>query len=226
MADLPKEAVEYFCYISRSKVDQLFHALAPRDADEWTEHSTNERAFGGNLSADLNLARIFSLFKGGATYGRKGVIQREQKLKIEYVEKLRRVLLAIAAQSPIPSLTQAVRTGDFESLYYHHDGVFRVESPVSAPNAASVVAIQTEIEGTVLLLDCGLRFFSEGPLPDGTFVLNSSNARFFSGGLALSMSTVFLVLEANPKRVVGSPLFLKLSLQRSDRTHLDRLTAL
>ena len=64
MADLPKEAVEYFCYISRSKVDQLFHALAPRDADEWTEHSTNERAFGANLSADLNLARIFSLFKG------------------------------------------------------------------------------------------------------------------------------------------------------------------
>lgn len=202
--------MEYFCYISRSKVDQFYHTLAPGTADEWTENTSSEQAFGASGGADVNIAHIFSLFKGGITYGRKGVLQKEQKVKIEYVEKLHRVLKAIAAQGPIPSLSDALRKGKLQFLYYHHEGLFRVERPVSAADAASIVTIQTELEGTILLLDCSLRFFSEAKEIDDKFILHSSNARFFSGDIPLRMETVLLLLHQEDGRVLGTPLFLKL----------------
>ena len=112
--------MDYFCYISRSKVDQLYHALFPGETDEWTEQESTEQKVDSSLNADLNVARIFSIFKGGISYGRKGIIQRERKVKLEYVEKLRRVLLAAARQAPIRAVSQALQTGEFGSLYFHH----------------------------------------------------------------------------------------------------------
>ena len=202
--------MEYFCYISRSKVDQLFHQLAPTDVDEWTEQHSTEQTLGADVEVDWNLARIISLFKGGITYGRKGIVQREQKLKLHYVEKLRRVLLAIAEKRPIPSLAEALRLDDFSSLYYHHLGHFRVAQPLREADSSVVLTLQTSLEGTVLLLDCSLRFFSEGNEPDGKFIIHSSNSRFFLGEIPLQMETVFLLLHREKGKLTGTPLCLKL----------------
>lgn len=205
--------MDYFCYISRSKVDQLYSSLVPEAADEWTEQQSTEQRLDSNIGADLNVAKIVSLFKGEVSYGRKGVIQQERKIKLQYTEKLRRVLLATANKSPIPALTQALRTGRFGSVYYYHQGNFSVGQPLekSTSDADTVVTIQTKVDGTTLLLDCSLRFFSEGNEPGGRFVLHSSNSRFFAGKISLQMDTVFLLLHRQPEEVVGTPLYLKLA---------------
>ena len=47
-------------------------------------------------------------------------------------------------------------------------------------------------------------------------MVNSANTRFFGGEIPLEMTTVFVLLEATPERIVGSPLFLKLSLPSAE----------
>jgi hypothetical protein len=203
--------MEYFCYISRSKVDQLYQVLAPREPEEWTEKRSTEQKFDVDAKADWNVARIISLFKGGITYGRKGVIHREQKVKLQYVEKLRLVLAAIAKEAPIPALRDAIRSGFPASPYCHHAGEFKIADPVERASASDVVTLRTSIQGVRLSLDCSLRFFSEGNNePDGSFSANSSNMRFFAGSIPLFMETLFVVLHRTAKEVIGTPLYLKL----------------
>ena len=203
--------MDYFCYISRPKIDQLFHALNPENPDEWTEQQTTEQQVDANVNADLTLARIFSLFKGGISYGRKGVIQHERKIKLEYTEKLRRVLAALVREQPIPSLSRAVASDRFTSLYFHHAGSYKVAEAVTQPEAFPVVSLESKIENTTLSLDCSLRFFSEGNEPDGRFAFNSVNGRFFAGKIPLQMESVFMLLHRTPAEVIGTPLYLKLA---------------
>lgn len=96
--------MDYLCYVSRSKVDQLYNALSQHRIDEWVEKISTENDFSADATADWNIARVVNLFKGGITYGRKGVIQREQTVKFHYIQKLRAVLLSLTAKHPIPSL--------------------------------------------------------------------------------------------------------------------------
>jgi hypothetical protein len=207
--------MDYFCYISRSKIDQLYGALAPGEADEWTEQQSTEQKVDSSLSADLNVARVISLFKGDISYGRKGVIQRERKIKLQYTEKLRQVLIAAAKKSPIRALTEALRTDKFGSLYYHHQGEFTMKEALKRDGGSIsnnvVVTLSTMIDAVTVLLDCSVRFFSEGNEPDGTFIVTSSNARFFDGKIPLQMESVFLILHRQPLEIVGTPLYLKLA---------------
>lgn len=153
--------MEYFGYISRDKVDQLFHSYFPGESDEWQENKTVEHDTGASVNAGLSVVNILNLFKGGITYGRKGAIQRERKVKMEYMEKLRKVLLAIAKENPIPSLTDTLHSGKFESLCYHHEGPFQVEKPIAlVTKSDEIITIRTEVLSHQLLLDCSLRFFS------------------------------------------------------------------
>ncbi len=204
--------MDYFCYISRSKVDQLYHSIDPEGTDEWTEQQSTEQNIDSSMKADLTVARIFSLFSGGITYGRKGVVQRERKVKIEYVEKLRRVLVAVARDKSIPALASAVLMERFDSLYFHHAGKFAVKDAVERDDPERVVTIQTRIGATLLSLDCSLRYFSEGNEPNGSFILHSGNSRFFKGEIPLQMECVFLLLHRGTAEIIGTPLYLKLSL--------------
>lgn len=203
--------MDYFCYISRSKIDQLYGSLDPEGTDEWTEQQSTEQNFDSSLKSDLTLGGIFSLFSGGIGYGRKGVVQRERKVKIEYVEKLRRVLVAVARDAPIPALGNAVMSKRFDSLYFHHAGTFAVKDAVSDDDPEPVATIQSNIGETRLSLDCSLRYFSEGNEPDGRFILHSGNSRFFAGKISLQMDCVFLLLHRDSAEIVGTPLYLKLA---------------
>jgi hypothetical protein len=121
--------MDYFCYISRTKVDQLYQNLTPELVDEWTEKRMTENDVGLEGTADFNLAKLVNLFKGGITYGRKGVIQREQKVKSHYVEKLRQVLTEITKAQPIPAIDRWLLGDNFSSVYYHVINAFRVATP-------------------------------------------------------------------------------------------------
>jgi hypothetical protein len=208
--------MDYFCYISRTKIDQLYGSNVPQKFDEYTEQRTTEQDIDGNVEAGLSIGNIINLFKGGITYGRKGVIQREMKVKIEYVEKLRQVMLAIAKDRPIPSLTESIRLSKFNSLYYHYQGAFRIEEALTEAQVDKVITLRSTVLSRTLLLDCSLRFFSEGNQPDGMFPIHSANMRFFAGDIDLQLETVFLQLNQKAKKIFGTPLFLKLSTDDVD----------
>jgi hypothetical protein len=205
--------MDYFCYISRTKVDQLYGSISPGKADEYTEQRTTEQDVGGNVEAGFSIASIVNLFKGSLTYGRKGVIQREMKVKIEYVEKLRQVLLSIAKDKPIPSLTESLRLSKSDSLYYHYQGAFRIDEALREAKVEKVITLRSTVLSRALLLDCSLRFFSEGSEPDGQFPIHSANVRFFEGDIDLQLETIFLQLSRKDKKIIGTPLYLKLSTQ-------------
>ena len=151
------------------KWNQLYHAHNPADPDEWTEHESSEQKLDTSLNADFNIAKIFSIFKGGISYGRTGTIQRERKLKLEYVEKLRRVLITVAREAPIPSLDMAVERGEFRSLYFHHAGSFVIsETRCTSRFGRRRYPCKQKSTESRFLLDSSLRFFSEGNEPDGS----------------------------------------------------------
>ena len=210
--------MEFFCYISRSKVDQLFQIYFPKESDEWNEQKTVEHDVGADIEAGLSFASILNLFKGGITYGRKGVIQRERKVKTQYTEKLRKVLLALAREQPIPSLAKSMSSLKVGTCYYH-EGAFQISKPIKVAKSDDIITIHTEVQSEHLSLACSLRFFSEGNEPDGTFLITSLTYHFFSGVLELQLSTVFVLLGLKEKEIIGTPLFLKLAEESLPLSH-------
>ncbi|MFC6085135.1 DUF7019 family protein [Sphaerisporangium aureirubrum] len=206
--------IAYFCYVSRNKVDQLYEQIDPRALDEVVETRSRESTVTAEGGTEWGVPQVVNFFKGSAGYGRTGRIQREVKVKQSYMDKLRKVLLALAEERPILP-AEALAPGGV-SRYFHYSGMFKVAKPLTGHSAGQVVTITSKAGARRLMLDCSLRNFSEGPLPDGSFSVNSANARFFSKDMALPLTTVFLLLECGPDRVVGTPLFLRVSLPEAD----------
>src|SRR5262249_40178798 len=69
--------VEYFCYISRNKVDQLYQQLDPNADYELKEIEQKDSTITADARANLGIGSIISLFRVGGSYGKKGRIQRE-----------------------------------------------------------------------------------------------------------------------------------------------------
>ena len=199
--------MEYFCYISRSKVDQLFNNYFPNQQNEWNEVKTTSNEVNASAGIDWSIAKIINLFKSGITYGRKGVIQREGKVKLQYTQKLEKVLIEIAKEKPIISLEDALKNST-EGLFVSYQGKFKIEKPFSAADSNQIISVYSEVDKKVLKLDCSLRFFSEGNEPDNKFAVHSGNRRFFSGEINLSLTTVLIILGINNNVIFGTPLFL------------------
>lgn len=87
-ASTDADALDYFCYVSRNKVDQLYAQLDPEVDYDLTETRTKEHTVTADAHADWSILHVVKLFKAGGTYGRKGVIQREAKVKQTYMSKL------------------------------------------------------------------------------------------------------------------------------------------
>jgi hypothetical protein len=202
--------MDYFCYISRAKVDQLYETAAPEAVDEWIERQSGQRNVDTKASAGLSLAGIAKLFSGEVGYGVQRGTEKEWKARVNPVEKLGVVLTAIAADhGEIPALEDCLRTQSFP-LYIFHAGEFRVTAPLDDdPTPDRVVTLQSSLDTAALLLDCSLRFFSETD-ESGRIVIHSGNYRFFQSGMPLTFETVFLFLNRDGSDVFGSPLFLRL----------------
>ena len=200
--------MDYFAYISRSKIDQLYESAAPEAADTWTERETRQRSVEAKASAGLSLAGIAKLFGGEVGYGSGMGVERERTMSVKYVEKLGVVLTTIAAErGEIPSLEECARTGTYP-LYMHHRGQFRVAEPVLDTSADQVVTLRSDAADYSLLLDCSLRYFSAAT-DAGELMVHSGNAGFFSGRWPLTLETVFVLLHRDGSEVFGSPLYLR-----------------
>lgn len=207
--------MDYFAYISHSKIDQLYESAAPEAVDEWTERETRQRSVDAKASAGLSLAGIAKLFGGEVGYGSGRGFERERRISVKYVKKLGVVLTAIAAErGEIPSLKECVRTGTFP-LYIHHLGEFRVVEPVLDTSSDQVVTVRSDADGVSLLLDCSLRYFSAAT-DAGELRVHSGNFGFFERGRPLTLDTVFVFMHRDGSEVFGSPLYLKVEVSEED----------
>jgi hypothetical protein len=199
--------MRYFCYISRRKIDELYGQLEPGGLDEIAETETAERTVGGHAEAGLSVAGVVSLFKGDVTYGRKGVIQSERKVKASYTDRLYRVLRALVDDQPIPPLESILSGTEPTARYCHYTGQFSVSSRQAND---TIVTLESETRSHRVVLDCSVRFFSESTDEGGQLNPHSGNVRFFSGELALTLRTVLVLMAIQDSTVFGSPLFLEL----------------
>lgn len=204
--------MDYICYISRSKVDQFHSQLQPKLVTDQTERHINERSRSTEVHAGLSAVKVIDLFQGGLSFGRRDVLQRDQKIRVAYVDKLRDVLLAIAAdQGDIPDIAEAINTDRFDNIYYYHSGRFRA-GPVKDPsNPAEIVTIYSRSASHQIILDCSLRFFSGSLDEDPKYLITSGNRQFFTGRISLRLSGVFVLLDSDAYRIVGTPIYLQLS---------------
>ena len=203
--------MDYYCYISKTKVDALYERIEPEQVDEWLEKRIVEHDVGLGANVDVKLANLWSLIKGEITYGRKGVIHREQTMRVKYAEKLRRVMVQLSKDKAVHNVMHALESGEFPGLYYHATGSFSLAKALETPaRSTEVVTLHCALQHAQLSLDCSLEFFSEGNQPEGDFQVNSLNARFFQESQPLALDTTFLLLSKTTEEIVGSPLYLKL----------------
>ena len=210
--------MDYFAYVSHTKVDQLYEAAAPGESDTLVERETRQRSVEATASAGLSLAGIAKLFSGEIGYGSGIGVERERTISVGYVEKLRIVLTAVAADlGEIPSLEACLQTSAF-APYVHHVGEFRVVEPLDGsddPPPDRVATLQCAVEDRSLLLDCSLRFFSAAD-DHGVLRLHSGNFAFFVHGMPLRLETVFVFLGETENEVRGTPLYLTVRAADAD----------
>jgi hypothetical protein len=205
---IPREcAVDYICYLSRPKVDQLHEQIESSVYSDMKERLTTELSRAGHLGAFNSALQVLGPLNAGITYGRKDTIQFERKLKVAYVDKLREVLLAIYSDhGDIPDITSIDLEHPPETIYYYYEGDFRC-SPLTRINPSSIAQLVSKQDGLSIELDCSLRYFSESS--SGT-VVHSGNRMFFDGTVIVRLAGVFLLLGIESSRILGSPLYLKL----------------
>jgi hypothetical protein len=191
--------MDYYCYISQNKVDQLYDSLTTAATQDWTQTEDRSTSKGGSIgSGDL-----LPWLNAELSYGRKDTFRRSVKLKETYVHKLRRVLLHIRPDL-VPFEWRSVRSRHI--TFYHHSATFRAH----VPQGSTVAELQTSEKHQALLLHCSMKYFSDHP-GDETLHITSSNYAFFNGDLSLEIDTVFFLLHQDHARFVGSPLFIKLA---------------
>jgi hypothetical protein len=205
--------MDYFCYISRAKVDQMLENIESKHTDAWKESTSSGQKSGAKLEGGLGISGILNLFRGEVSYGREGTVQIEREVKRHYLEKLKLIVQALVANGEIFVLPVDIKRDQrFDHLYYHYTGRFFSEGfDEESIGNRNLVTISSKIgESVDLSLDCSLRYFSESNTPSGTFEIHSANQRFFKGEIPLTLETVFIYLHHDETRVFGTPLFLKL----------------
>jgi hypothetical protein len=184
---IEQRPVEYLCYVSRDKIDQL----------------SPDESSAEPCATDL-LPQLQLLLESGISYGRPDILQREASLKRDYVRKLQRFLRS-HAQDVIPFQPGAVAPG----LFWLRDE-FYVEKIDPQTLIASLVSMNGSRK---LVLHCSLANFSNKCIDGRHFRPTSTNYAFFSEQLPVTLETVFYLISAKGDESYGSPLFLKLPFQ-------------
>jgi class 3 adenylate cyclase len=180
-----EQPLEYFCYISRDKVDQLVNS-GPETAVAVTDV----------------IPELWPLLEYALCYGRPDLLQRDASTKRTYAKKLDRFLKShaheIAKYQP-----DSVPRG----LFWVR-AEFRVEEIDQEALIASLVSVAAD----KLVLHCSLANFSNKCTDGQRFQPNSTNYAFFKNRVPVALEAVFYLLSKEGDTAYGSPLFLKLPL--------------
>jgi len=194
--------MDYYCYISQSKIDQFIDEIGEDNPLEYTEEKTkkSDKRAGGGLS------KLMTLFNADLSYGRSDVLQTKLKLKISYVKKLKIVLTYL-----IPEVIELKNLEDDKILpgrFYLYRNKFVVQE---IDENQLMACLQTQESEKVLSLHCSLIYFSECPIFNNEIKFHSGNYAFFKSKLPITFETIFIPLYQDNLKIFGTPLYLKLS---------------
>lgn len=212
-------ALDYLCYISRTKIDQLYSQLSPGDTGETKE--TRSIASEAKSSAGISFPALLAVLRGDFSYGRSDVLQTERQLKKSYVEKLKEVMAKLAANGQVKSLDQTSAENILASTYFSYEGEFRIDQPLelNGYDAGLIVTLKARWRDYDIHFDCSLRNFSEGSTGDGSFHIHSGNSAFFTGKVSLNLESVAILLGHKQNVIFASPLFLVLRVPKASAMH-------
>ena len=196
--------MEYFCYISQNKVDQLIEQIDDYTADTVTEEKITEK----HRSVNPGLKNIFLLLNLGIVFGKKDRISVSKVKKETIVQKLKRVIYYISSNQIIPDLKDCVENKkSFTSIYYTYFGTFKV----STHNNSFAYLESLMSDSWYLKLACSMKYFSDmGVDSDGNYSPHSGNIMFFDGTISPVFRTIFILQDVKENVLFGTPLFLSL----------------
>lgn len=195
--------MEYFCYISESKVNSLLQQIDDHVIDSVNEETLIEKT----KSANPSLGEILRLFSIGISFGKKDRVVISKAKSEALVQKLRRVISFLALKHNLTDLHGALTTlNRLDDLFYSFTGKFNV-----VKYDENYAHLQSNItESISLLLICSLKYFSDVGVRDGNYTPHSGNYMFFSGRINPTFKTVVVIQDYRERQIIGSPLFLAL----------------
>lgn len=218
-----KSMLKYYCYISQSKIDDLFTQTSVGNIEEHEVQKKIDIDF--SAKASNNKFSILSLLGADLGYGASGGLQFNKKEKIQYAKKLDVVLHELEKEEQIQVLSLAEPLSPLDSLYYFFTGRFHVADTTSVIESNQyvdgIIKIESDIvppRGLKISLACSMRYFSD-TRTDGKYLIHSGNYHFFKEHAALTLDTVFVVngFDQLANTIFGSPLFLALSQEKGGR---------
>lgn len=209
--------MKYYCYISDSKINNLYSQL--------DEGMVDEIGVTHELNSDAELetsdkASILSLLGVDIKFGIEGRLQYAQNKKIKLAQKLKKVLNHLEKDNKISNIKKIKKSSDLffyynGSFYFDDSPLFKIDRNAYADGIAILSSDLGEsiscLSGYKLQLACSASNFSD-TRANGKYQLNSANYHFFENSSVLKFETVFVVNEINKnkKTIYGSPLFLAL----------------
>lgn len=209
-----EEMLKYYCYISKSKVDDLF-AQTPKGN---VEESDTTKTVGLDLSAGTSKegVSLLSLIGADLSFGANGTIQYNKTEKMQYAKKLKIILKTLEYRKQIQPLTKESISERFDKLYYSITTRFHVSDESSVFQEGGYVDGIVKLEsddiydsGKKIVLACSMKYFSD-TRSNGKYMIHSKNYFFFKEKIPVEFFTVFVFngCSTDNKRIFGSPLFL------------------
>ena len=209
--------LKYYCYISQSKVDDLYMQTASGNVEEKETQKKIDLAASAETAKDR--LSILSLFGTDLSYGANGAIQFNKKEKVQYARKLNKVLSVLEKEKQLQQLDLKSSHLPSNSLFYYITSKFHVSDRSSVTEDGGyfdgIVQIESgdiSDDGIKLSLACSIKYFSD-TRSNGKYMIHSGNYYFFKGNAEIEFDTVFVYtyFDADKKTIYGSPLFLAIS---------------
>jgi hypothetical protein len=185
--------LQYYCYISHSKIDQLLSNLQPNGnqnfASSQSDPSHGEYEPQGSL----------------IPYGRPDMFHRDAIRMRQRALRLH-TLLELAAQSTREFMWEY----DGSHILYRYSGKFSV---MEIDRENLIAKLVTEHGGCSLVLHCSLSNFSHTTILNGKASFQSTNYGFFVEKNPVHFEALFLLSSATKPHYYGSPICLKLPIK-------------
>lgn len=187
--------MEYFYYLSRSKIDSLLGSNISQNESKNLEHSLEE----------IKNIKIQNLLKNLINIKNNGLTSDQNQL---YLEKLSLLLEKIIGECPLLEINRFSNYSEINvNSFYYYNGSFKITTPLNketVANQRSIISIFSIPNSFSIQLECSLdNFASKG--------VNSSNYQFLIKERPLIFESIFMLFSKENNTLYGSPLFLKLS---------------
>ncbi|MEE8056312.1 MAG: hypothetical protein V3T17_00540 [Pseudomonadales bacterium] len=195
--------LDYFCYISESKVDQLYEQINKYSSSELKieREVSNEKCVKPAIS---NILKIFSV---EASFAKKDRVVCSGVKHKATMQKLKDVVENITTMDKLRDLrSESVFLESLDSVFYTFEGKFSV---VDVDERFSFM--ESKIKPSLKLrLVCSLSNFSDMAFSDGKYVPHSANYSFFYNSLKVQFKSILMVQGLENGTIIGSPIFLAL----------------